>query len=152
MKQLKVLVKCQLRRAKDVFSGHAFQFAGKDKTDLKGNFAITLSQEIKPSETLENKRFNIETAAKKINQYILMPGQILSFWNIVGNPETSLKKSRSIINGKIVNETGGGICQVSGIIYHISIMAGLEVLERYNHSIDIYTDETRCTPLGSTLR
>ncbi|MNR14276.1 VanW like protein [compost metagenome] len=41
------------------------------------------------------------------------------------------------------------MCQVSGIIYHISLIAGLEIIERHNHSVDIYTDETRFTPLGT---
>lgn len=30
----------------------------------------------------------------------------------------------------------------------MSILAGLQIVERHNHSIDIYTDETRFTPLG----
>jgi vancomycin resistance protein VanW len=31
----------------------------------------------------------------------------------------------------------------------MSLVAGLEVLERYNHSTDIYNDETRFCPLGT---
>jgi vancomycin resistance protein VanW len=44
---------------------------------------------------------------------------------------------------------GGGLCQLSGLIYYISLHANLEILERHSHSVDIYTDETRFTPLGS---
>jgi vancomycin resistance protein VanW len=36
-----------------------------------------------------------------------------------------------------------------GILYYLSLQAGLKPLERYPHSTDIYTDETRFTPLGS---
>ena len=125
------------------------RFARKQKDELQFDFLIELSQEIKPSKTLENKLYNIKAAADKVNKYIVFPGETLSFWKIVGNPEPRLKESRSITNGKVTSEIGGGICQVSGIIYHISIVAGLEILERHNHSIDIYTDETRFTPLGT---
>ena len=48
----------------------------------------------------------------------------------------------------MVEENGGGMCQVSGIIYQISLIAGLEILERHNHSVDIYTNETRFATLG----
>ena len=34
-------------------------------------------------------------------------------------------------------------------MYYISLIAQLEILERHNHSIDIYDEETRFTPLGS---
>ncbi|MCP4456604.1 MAG: VanW family protein [Cytophagales bacterium] len=34
-------------------------------------------------------------------------------------------------------------------MYYVSLYANLEVLERHSHSIDIYTNETRFTPLGS---
>jgi hypothetical protein len=34
-------------------------------------------------------------------------------------------------------------------VYHIGIIAGLDIIERYNHSVDIYTDDTRFAPLGT---
>jgi vancomycin resistance protein VanW len=148
LKGPKIWVKLQLRLCNDICDGTIFRFAQHSK-DLELNFAIELSQEIKPSETLENKLYNINVAANKINAYTIGPGEILSFWRIVGNPESQLKHSRSITAGQVTSEIGGGICQVSGIIYHIGIMAGLTVLERHNHSIDIYDDQTRFTPLGT---
>lgn len=149
MRQLKIRIKILLRILSDVRKGYAFKFAGKHVlSELAFPYALELSQEIKPSETIVEKLFNIQTTSKKINTYVL-PGQIFSFWKIVGDPKNNLKKSRSIINGKITNEIGGGVCQVSGIIYHISILAGMEIIERYNHSIDIYTEETRFAPLGT---
>ena len=38
---------------------------------------------------------------------------------------------------------------MSGLIYYVSLMAGLEVLERHPHSRDIYDDQTRYAPLGA---
>jgi vancomycin resistance protein VanW len=44
---------------------------------------------------------------------------------------------------------GGGLCQLSGLIYYVSLMAGMEVMERHPHSRDIYDDQTRYAPLGA---
>jgi len=44
---------------------------------------------------------------------------------------------------------GGGLCQLSGLLYYVSLVAGLEVIERHAHSRDIYDDQTRYAPLGS---
>lgn len=139
-------IKLSLRWLKDRTS--RMQFANKKKNALELPYSIPISQEIKPSETFENKVFNLSLAAQAINQIIIQPNEVFSFWKIVGNPSKGYKKSRSIQNGKVTEDIGGGLCQVSGIIYHASILAGLEIIERYNHSLDLYTDETRFTPLG----
>ncbi len=138
-----------IRLFKDLISGNYFRFSKKDKSNSVFNFIYTISQEVKPSETFENKLYNIQTASIKINDCILFPGQVFSFWKIVGNPNGDFKFSRSIIDGKLSEEKGGGLCQVSGIIYHLSILFGLDIIERFNHSIDIYTDDSRFTPLGT---
>ena len=43
----------------------------------------------------------------------------------------------------------GGLCQLGGIIYHAALKSRLEIIERVNHSVDFYTDETRFTPIGT---
>lgn len=146
MKRLKLQVKLVRRKLQDAFSGE--RFSRKQTTGIPFSFEMCVSQEIKSSETFENKVYNLLVASKKINEYILLPGELFSFWRAVENPYY-FKESRSINNGKITQEVGGGICQVSGIIYYVSVLAGLEVVERYNHSADLYTEETRFTPLGT---
>jgi vancomycin resistance protein VanW len=108
-----------------------------------------ISQEIIKNEPFESKVFNFNLASEKINEHIIMPNEIFSFWHIIGNPEKQFQKGRTIQNGKIIEEVGGGLCQVSGIIYHMSLIGGLKVIERYNHSVDIYTEASRFCPLGT---
>lgn len=146
MKRLKLQVKLLRRKLQDAFGGE--KFSRKQRTEIPFAFEISISQEIKSSETFENKLYNLQVASKKMNEYVLFPGELFSFWRAVENPY-SFKESRSINNGKIIQEVGGGICQMSGIVYHVSILAGLEVVERYNHSVDLYTEDTRFTPLGT---
>jgi vancomycin resistance protein VanW len=149
LNDLKVQIKLKQLLFSDLYKGHAFKFAGKHKHEPCFDYSIDLSQDIMSSDTFDQKLFNIKSVCEKINEYVLMPNQIFSFWKIVGNPNLSLKRSRSIVKGQIKNELGGGICQVSGIIYYLSILASLQILERHNHTIDLYTEESRFTPLGT---
>lgn len=135
---------------KDVYSGRLFLFAKKRDVGEDYPFSISIAQDVKRTETFENKLYNLDFAAAEINRIVIMPGEIFSFWNAIGNPnQGTYKPGRSLRNGQLIQEPGGGLCQVSGIIYHIALLAGLTILERHNHSKDIYTDETRFTPLGT---
>jgi vancomycin resistance protein VanW len=149
MKYCKLQVRLFLIFIKDIFSKHNFC----KKVLLKENFEneITITQAFKSSTTLQNKIHNLKIAAAKINAYSIYPNEVFSFWRILGKPNESngFKKGRILKNGILDEEVGGGLCQMSGIIYHASIIAGLCIIERYNHTVDIYTDETRFAPLGT---
>lgn len=149
IKGLKVSIKLALQLTKDLMDGCAFRFAKPFRNNFNFKYFIELTQEIKPGETFENKVYNISLASEKISECVILPNQVFSFWNIIGNPNKNFKSSRSIINGQTKNELGGGICQVSGIIYQMSLMASLPIMERHNHSIDLYNEETRFAPLGT---
>jgi vancomycin resistance protein VanW len=146
--QIKVKLHLVSRGVYDLVKGYYFNYA-KSKNSIN-DFSNTLKikQELKSNEA---KRTNLLKAIKYIESVQINPNEIFSFWRIVGNPsrKNGFVESRSLVNGKIENSIGGGLCQLSGLIYYISLSAKLEILERHNHSIDIYTDETRFTPLGS---
>lgn len=113
--------------------------------------ALELTQPFKPSATLESKKHNLREAASRINTVVVRPGEIFSFWHIVGNPNNRkrFQEGRSIHAGVLSIDVGGGLCQASGIIHHLALQAGLDVVERFNHSVDLYNDETRFAPLGT---
>lgn len=111
---------------------------------------IEVTQPFTASATLEKKKHNLKLAADRIRKYVIRPGEVFSFWRAVGNPNTKqFAASRGIRGGVLQLERGGGLCQASGIIYHLALIAGLQIIERYNHSKDLYTEETRFCPLGS---
>ena len=132
----------------DIFKGYYFNIAKSKNSVNHFSNTLKIKQELKPNEA---KKKNLLKAIKSIESIEIGPNEIFSFWRIVGNPskKNGFVKSRSLINGKIEDSIGGGLCQLSGLIYYISLSVKLEILERHNHSIDIYTDETRFTPLGS---
>jgi vancomycin resistance protein VanW len=107
-------------------------------------------QEIKPTGFLEGKLANIGLSAALLDGVVVAPGEIFSFWKLVGRPSAAagFAIGRSIRGGIVGGEIGGGLCQVSGIAYEAGLRAGLTVVERHPHSRDLYTEEERFTPLG----
>ena len=148
MKKIRLLIRVFLRWLKDLNSG--YKFAKGENSQPPLIYHIDVHQPFKPSKTLEAKKHNLRIASRRIERVTLLPGEVFSFWKIVGNPNRkAFRSSRSIVAGQLKIERGGGLCQVSGIVYHLALIAGLEIIERYAHSIDLYTDETRFCPLGS---
>lgn len=119
--------------------------------DKIGKYEIELHQTIKKSEFHENKIHNLKIVEEKINNLIIKPNEVFSFWKLIGKPskKNGFKEGRNLIKKNISSDFGGGICQFSSIIYFLALQSGLTILERFNHSIDIYQEHERFTPLGS---
>ena len=128
-----------------------FVYSKNKSLEKIGNFSIELSQPIMPSEFFENKIHNLTVVSEKINHLIIQPGEVFSFWKTVGKPslKNGFKEGRNLIQNKISTDLGGGICQFSSILYYLAIQSGLQIIERYSHSLDIYKEHERFTPLGS---
>lgn len=82
-----------------------------------------------------NRSTNIRLCSEKINGTVLMPGETFSFNQVVGKrtPEAGFKPATAYSNGEVVQEYGGGICQVSSTLYNAVLYANLEITERTNH-------------------
>lgn len=110
-----------------------------------------ISQKINNTEFLENKLINMKIAISHIANRPIPPGGIFSFWHLVGEPSVKrgFRPGRNILDGSIKSATGGGLCQLAGIIYHLALICGMKIIERHSHTMDIYSDEERYTPLGT---
>jgi vancomycin resistance protein YoaR len=86
-----------------------------------------------------NRSENIKLGAKKINGKILAPGDTFSFNETVGprTEEYGYKAAHAYIGGKVVDDFGGGICQVSSTLYNAVLFSDLEVVERRNHMFTV---------------
>ncbi len=84
----------------------------------------------------KNRGTNIELAANEINGLVLAPGEKFSFNGKVGNTTAAkgYKLAGAYSAGELVQNYGGGICQVSSTLYNVVLYANLEIVERYNHS------------------
>lgn len=126
-------------------------FAKKRQSTSNFVFSIAETQPIKQSSYYQNKVDNIKLGAKFIQEIVIESGETISFWKVIGKPteKRGFKIGRNLIAGKLTADYGGGLCQLSGILYITSLKSGLDVTERHNHTVDIYKEEERFTPLGS---
>ncbi len=109
---------------------------------------FTLTQDLKHTDA---KTHNLKLATGSIAKVVVEPGEVFSFWKAVG-PATKKRgyvSSRSLLDGEIRESIGGGLCQLAGMVYYGALHLPTQIIERYPHSLDIYTPETRFTPLGS---
>lgn len=86
---------------------------------------------------------NLRIAASKVNGTVIVPGGTFSFNSVVGPRTTSrgYKSAAIYSEGTVVNDTGGGICQVVTTIYNAAIKANMNITERRNHSfLPTYAD------------
>jgi vancomycin resistance protein YoaR len=84
----------------------------------------------------QNRAYNIKLAAKSLNHYVIMPGEIFSFNKAVGKrtEEKGYKRAPVIVRGELSEGIGGGICQVSSTLFNAADQAGLTIIKRYSHS------------------
>ena len=110
-----------------------------------------LTQVVIRGQLYENKLSNLRRGAARIDQSLINPGGQWSFWDRVGKPSVGngFLVGRNIVDGQLVRQVGGGLCQLSSLLYHLALLGGLEIAERHPHSIDIYRDSERFTPLGA---
>jgi vancomycin resistance protein YoaR len=79
---------------------------------------------------------NIHTLADALDGTLLAPGETFSFNGTVGERTAAkgYQEAPAIVNGKLVPELGGGICQVNTTLFNTVFFSGLPVVERHNHS------------------
>jgi vancomycin resistance protein VanW len=112
---------------------------------------LTSIQPVRKSAGATEKRHNIRLAASRIEPCVIAPGALWSFWHLVGRPAPSrgFQAGRSIVDGRVVRDYGGGLCQLAGLIHLASLRAGLGIVESHPHSRDLYDETSRYAPLGS---
>lgn len=82
------------------------------------------------------RKHNLTTGVQKMNGKVFMPGGDIDYWKIISDKGLSEFIYGWVISkGKEEWEFGGGICGSATVVFIPSWQAGLEVLERKNHSI-----------------
>lgn len=86
----------------------------------------------------KDRNKNIELAAEALNGFILQPGEEFSFNNATGERSEAkgYRPAGAYVNGELVEEPGGGVCQVSSTLYNAVIFSGLTTTERHAHSYE----------------
>lgn len=84
-----------------------------------------------------NKVHNLKLAAKTINQIVIRPGETFSFWKLVrhADKQEAYKDGLVLTEGQISGAYGGGLCQLSNLLFEMFLHTPLLVLERHGHSV-----------------
>jgi len=102
-----------------------------------------------------NKITNLRIAAKCIDKMVIQPGEVFSFWRMVGRPTRSKGYLEGLVlhNGQITKGIGGGLCQFGNLLYWMALHTPLSIKERWRHSFDVFPDVNRTIPFacGATL-
>lgn len=90
-------------------------------------------------ESQANRNTNMIVATQAVDSTLLSSGEIFSFNRIVGprTEERGFKIATVFVGKEKVPGLGGGICQISSTIYMAVKKAGLEVVERYPHTLPV---------------
>ncbi len=99
----------------------------------------------------ENKIINLNIATKKINHIIIKPNEVFSYWKLIGKPtkQKGYVDGMVLHNGTFKHDIGGGLCQLSNLIFWMAIHTPLTIIERHRHGYDVFPDSNRTQPFGS---
>jgi vancomycin resistance protein VanW len=102
-------------------------------------------------ELQRNKAVNLRIAAGRLDGVVLDPGVRLSFWHEVGKPSRRRGFVDGLIlsHGRLATGVGGGLCQMTNLLYWMTLHTPLSVVERWRHTYDVFPDTQRTQPFGS---
>jgi len=84
-----------------------------------------------------NRVHNIKLSSSRTNNYVMVSGEVFSLLDALGdfNRSSGYKEAFVLYNGELEPQYGGGSCQIASTFYNAALLAGLEIIERYNHGI-----------------
>ena len=131
-------VKNMLNEEKEEYEIPLKILAPKVTTNMLGREAfpdLLSTYSTKYSTRDRDRTTNLMLAANKINGLVLMPGETFSYNKTVGERTIAAgyRKAPIYVSGEVVNDVGGGICQVTTTLYNAVVYANLEIVERTNH-------------------
>jgi vancomycin resistance protein VanW len=99
-----------------------------------------------------NKITNLKIGVKKLNGIVIKPGETFSYWKLIGKPTYTKGYLDGVVlcaDGTFKAGVGGGLCQLSNLIYWMTLNTNLTITERYRHSHDVFPDVNRKQPFGT---
>ncbi|MCH4886216.1 vancomycin resistance protein [Acidaminobacter sp. JC074] len=99
----------------------------------------------------DNKIKNLKIAIKSMDGLIIKPNQTFSYWQLIGRPtyRKGYVDGMVLDHGKYKLGVGGGLCQLSNMLFWMVLHTPLQVTERHRHSYDVFPDSKRTQPFGS---
>jgi len=84
-----------------------------------------------------DRQTNVRITTEYTSNVVIAPGEVYNFDKQIG-PRTEArgyKMAPGITAGTLEDQLGGGICQVATTLFNAAFFAGLDIVERKNHSL-----------------
>ena len=109
-----------------------------DKNKYSENFGEYLNYEVCGTKTRminensgqdiiyqKNKVHNLKITSETMNKILIYPGEVFSFCYLADNSKKygKYKDGLVLIDGKLTAQKGGGICQLSNMLYYLFLMS-----------------------------
>ena len=103
-----------------------------------------------PARLQKGKERNLALAVAAVDKLLLAPGQLFSYHRLVGRPSRlrGFAPGLELREGRESEGAGGGLCQLSNLLYLLAIQANLRIVERHRHGLDLFPDHARSVPFG----
>jgi len=105
------------------------------KAELMNSFDLVAAFTTKTTSS-SNRNNNISLACEAVNGTVLLPDETFSFNGTTGERTASkgYKMAGAISGGELVEDYGGGVCQVSSTLFNAVVRADLEIVSRSPHA------------------
>jgi vancomycin resistance protein VanW len=99
----------------------------------------------------DGKIANLSLAVDAMDGLLLRPGEVFSYWHVIGAPSTQRGYRDGLVLGPngMESGTGGGLCQLATLLYWLALQSPLRVIEHHHHGADLFPDDDRAQPFGS---
>ncbi|MCB9668982.1 MAG: VanW family protein [Alphaproteobacteria bacterium] len=96
------------------------------------------------------KEANVARVARALHGVRVPPGGVLSWHATIGPPLRfrGFAPGPELHDGVLATGAGGGACQVANLLFWLGAHAGMEVVERHRHGLDLFPDDRRDVPFG----
>jgi len=98
----------------------------------------------------ENKVFNLKLAAKTLNGLLIKPGETFSLCKAIRYADkfTPYKNGLTVTNGVLGTAQGGGLCQMSNLLFWVFLHSPLAIVERHTHKVKDFPALRNTEPEG----
>lgn len=97
-----------------------------------------------------NKVHNLKLAAAKLDGLLIRPGETFSFCLATrfADRDTPYKDGLAVVDKKLTTAYGGGLCQITNLLFWVFLHSPLTVVERHGHLVKDFPEPPSDAPMG----
>jgi vancomycin resistance protein VanW len=97
-----------------------------------------------------NKVHNLHLASEAVSRVVIYPGETFSLWWLARHADRRepYKDGLCVHNGKLVAVYGGGLCQLSNMLFWLFLHTPLTIVERHMHKVKEFPNPSPGDPCG----